>query len=194
MDDRLVNVHYLDKASFVTKTASDNEEVVVFDTSPSYDEVVIKVRDKLNWMDPNEKVELIGRYDVGVGTKSRLKNMPIISELHWGIYKGKVATSEDMSLELFATKGQGSRLYIDLNRQVSSPCHAMSPSGSVARVVDSAEVYASNTYSPPPPSQENEVVGHALEKVNEQYVDGHGDDDDDMHEDETHANEKEKKE
>ena len=82
MDDRLVNVHYLDKASFVTKTASDNEEVVVFDTSPSYDEVVIKVRDKLNWMDPNDKVELIGRYDVGVGTKSRLKNMPIISELH----------------------------------------------------------------------------------------------------------------
>ena len=195
MDDRLVNVHYLDKASFVTKTASDNEEVVVFDTSPSYDEVVIKVRDKLNWMDPNDKVELIGRYDVGVGTKSRLKNMPIISELHWGIYKGKVAASEDMSLELFATKGQGSRLDIDLNRQVSSPCR------SVARVVDSAEVYAPNTSSQPSPSQENEVVGHALEKVNEQYVDGdgdvqcgHGDDDDDMHEDETHANEKEKKE
>ena len=61
--------------------------------------------------------------------------------------------------------------------------------------------YASNTSSQPPHSQENEVVGHALEKVNEEYVDGdgdvqcgHGDDDDDMHEDETHANEKEKRE
>ena len=106
MDDRLVNVHYLDKASFVTKIASDNEEVVVFDTSPSYDEVVIKVRDKLNWMDPNDKVELIGRYDVGVGTKSRLKNMPIISELHWGYTRVKLRRRKTCHLNCLLRRGE----------------------------------------------------------------------------------------
>ena len=151
MDDRLVNVHYLDKASFVTKTASDNEEVLVFDTSPSYDEVVIKVRDKLNWMDPNEKVELIGRYDVGVGAKSRLKSMPITSDLHWVVYKEKVSQSEDKSLELFATKVESPRFTLDLNLHVSSPMDDMSERTMVPLVEHRVVVDAPNAYRQPRP-------------------------------------------
>ena len=40
---RLVNVHYLDKVAFMTNNADildDNEKVIVFETSPNYDEVI----------------------------------------------------------------------------------------------------------------------------------------------------------
>ena len=87
--ERLVNVHYIDKEAFLSNNADTGEEPLVFDTSPSYEDVVAKVRQVLKWMDTNVDVKLIGRYDVGVGAKSRLKSMPITSDLHWDIYKEK---------------------------------------------------------------------------------------------------------
>ena len=36
----------------------------VFDTSPSYDDVVVQVRSILHWINPSDEVKLIGRYDV----------------------------------------------------------------------------------------------------------------------------------
>ena len=130
--------------------ADEGEEPMVFDSSPSYDEVVVKVRNVLDWIDPNDEVKLIGRYDVGVGAKSRLKSMPITSELHWKVYKDKVEESEDRSLELFSTKVEVPRLQIDLNRNVSSPMHD-------GRV----EVYVPNSSSQPPSSQPNEAEMNA---------------------------------
>ena len=101
----------------------EGEEHMVFEYSPTYEDVVVKVRSVLHWMDPNDEVKLIGRYDVGVGVKSRLKSMPITSELHWKVYKGKVEQSQDNSLELFATKVDAPLLQIDLNRHASSLIH-----------------------------------------------------------------------
>ncbi|KAE8779766.1 hypothetical protein D1007_47195 [Hordeum vulgare] len=101
---RHVNVHYMDKEAFLTNNADADEEAIVYDTIPCYEELVAKVRHILEWMDPNDGVKLIGRYDFGVGAKSRLKSVPITSSLHWDVYKEKVSQSEDKSLELFATK------------------------------------------------------------------------------------------
>ena len=59
--DKLVNVHYLDKEAFLSSnTDDDEEEVLVFDTSPSYEEVVEKVRCVLKWLNPNVVVKLVG--------------------------------------------------------------------------------------------------------------------------------------
>ena len=124
----------------------EGEEHMVFEYSPTYEDVVVKVRSVLHWMDPSDEVKLIGRYDVGVGVKSRLKSMPITSELHWKVYKGKVEQSQDNSLELFATKVDAPVLQIDLNWHASSPIHD-----------GRAEVYAPNSYSQPPSSQSNEA-------------------------------------
>ncbi|KAE8806960.1 hypothetical protein D1007_16826 [Hordeum vulgare] len=150
---RLVNVHYMDKEAFLTNNACADEEAIVFDTSPNYDELVAKVRHVLEWMDPNDGVKLIGRNDVGVGAKSRLKSIPITSSLHWDVYKEKVSQSEDKSLELFATKVEAPRFAIDLNRPVSSP---MTERRSVPFVENRIVIDASNAYSQPPTSQENE--------------------------------------
>ncbi|KAE8815597.1 protease 2 [Hordeum vulgare] len=151
---RLVNVHYMDKEAFLTNNADADEEAIVFDTSPSYDDLVAKVRHVLEWMDPNDCVKLIGRYDVEVGAKSRLKTLPITSNLHWDVYKEKNSQSEDKSLELFATKIEAPQFAIDLNRPVSSP---MTERRSVPFVEDKIVIDASNAYSQPPTSQENKV-------------------------------------
>ena len=90
---KLVNVHYLDKSTFMLGNDDEGEEAMVFDTSPNFDDLVVKVRSVLHWNDPNAEVKLIGRYDVGLGVKSRLKSMPITSQLHWYVYKEKVEGS-----------------------------------------------------------------------------------------------------
>ena len=114
---RIVNVHYVDKTSFMKpEIVDDEEEVLTFGASPSYEEVVQQIRMVLNWMDPSDQVELIGRYDVGSGQKSLMKKMPIKSDLQWGAYKEIVASSEVKSLEIFATKVKGSLFHVDLNR------------------------------------------------------------------------------
>src|SRR3989337_552851 len=149
--DKLVNVHYLDKAAFMDGNADEGEEAMVFDTSPSYDDIVMKVRSILNWINPSDGVKLIGRYDVGVGVKSRLKSMPITSQLHWNVYKDKVEGSQDKSLELFATKVEVPQLQLNLNRNVSSPIHD-------GRV----EVCVTDSSSQPPSSQPNEAEMNAI--------------------------------
>ena len=83
----------------------EGKEAMVFDTGTSFDGLVVKVRSVLYWNDPNAEVKLIRRHDVGLGVKSRLKTMPITSQLHWNVYKDKVDASQDKSLEIFATKG-----------------------------------------------------------------------------------------
>ena len=138
----------LAKEAFLSNNADTGEEPLVFDTSPSYEDVVAKVRQVLKWMDTNVDVKLIGRYDVGVGAKSRLKSMPITSDLHWDVYKEKVSQSEDKSLELFATKVESPRFTFDLNRHVSSPMDDMSERTMVPlvehRVVVDAPMLISN--------------------------------------------------
>ena len=76
---KLVNVHYLDKTTFMLGNDDEDEEAMV---CPSFDDLIVKVRSVLHWNDPNVKVKLIGRYDVGLGLKSRLKSMPITFQLH----------------------------------------------------------------------------------------------------------------
>ena len=158
-----MNVHYLDKAAFMDGNADEGEEAMVFDTSPSYDDIVVKVRNVLNWINPSDGVKLIGRYDVGVGVRSRLKSMPITSQLHWDVYKEKVEGSQDKSLELFATrqvKVEVPRPLLDLNRNVSSPIH------------DDVVVYDHNAASQPPSSQPNEedINARAIVLVGDDHV------------------------
>ena len=65
---RIVNVHHVDKANFLKGNVDcvDNEEVVmVFVTTPTYVEVVKRVRMDLKWMDPSDDIELVGRYNSG---------------------------------------------------------------------------------------------------------------------------------
>ncbi|KAE8815170.1 hypothetical protein D1007_07493 [Hordeum vulgare] len=152
------------------------EELMVVDLSPTYEDLVVKVRSVLNWIDPNVDVKLIGRYDVGVGVKSRLKSMPITSELHWKVYTNRVVESQDKSYELFATKVEPPLLQIDLNQLASSPIHD-------ARVA----VYVPRSSSQP--QKEVEMNDRAMliheEKVNVRadnadvdHVDAHVHDDD----------------
>ena len=71
MLSRIVNVHHENFAGF-SKGDIDyrdpNEVVMVFDTSPSFGDVVEKVRSVLNWRDKNDVVEFKGRYNVSHGT------------------------------------------------------------------------------------------------------------------------------
>ncbi|KAF6997137.1 hypothetical protein CFC21_013393 [Triticum aestivum] len=172
---KLVNVHYLEKLTFMLGNDDEGEEAMVFDTSPSFDDLVVKVRSVLHWNDPNAEVKLIGRYDVGLGVKSRLKSMPITSQLHCNVYKEKVDATQDKSLEIFATKvDPPPPLQIDLNRNASSPIHD-----------DCAEVYVPNCSSQPPSSQPNEdhinasaiVLRHDAIPHVEEDASGHVDDD-----------------
>ena len=130
---RIVNVHYVSKEEFFSNNAEyvDNEEkVMVFRTSPTYFQVVARVKEVLKWTDPRDNVELEGRYFVGSGHHTRKKKIPIMCELDWGAYKEVVAASQDKSLELFATKVGGDRSHIDLNR-CASPHDAMTPTRNV---------------------------------------------------------------
>jgi hypothetical protein len=45
----------------------------VFITSPTYSEVVERARMDLNWIDPSDVFELVGRYNVGFGHHNHLK-------------------------------------------------------------------------------------------------------------------------
>jgi hypothetical protein len=143
---RIVNVHHMDKAAFLKGNAEcvDPKEVVmVFTTSPTYAEVVERIRFDLKWMEPSDACELIGRYNAGFGHHNRLKIMPVDSELNWSAYKEIVEGSQDKSLELFATRKFVARLSIDLNRH-ASPCARDEPSEH-----RSADVYDTRMSQPP---------------------------------------------
>ena len=83
MLSRIVNVHHVDFTGF-SKGDIDyrdpDEIVMVFETSPSFGDVVDKVRSELNWRDKNDVVELQGRYNVSHGHYVRWKMMPVDSE------------------------------------------------------------------------------------------------------------------
>ena len=148
---RIVNVHYVDKTSFMNaEIVVNEEEVLTFGASPSYEEVVEQIRIVLNWMDPSDQVELLGRYDVGSGQKSLMKKMPIKSDLQWGAYKEIVASSEVKSLEIFATKVKGSLFHVDLNR---TSINDISTIRSVPIVEERVELETINAMSQPPISQ-----------------------------------------
>lgn len=135
---RLLNVHYLNKATLMNGNDDEGGEAMIFDTGPSFHDLIVKLRSVLHWNDPIVEVNLIRRYDVGLGLKSRLKSMPITSQLHWDVYKEKVDASQDTSLEIFAIKVDAPPLRIDLNRNVFSPIHDVS-----------VEVYVPNSSSQP---------------------------------------------
>ena len=63
-----VYVHHVDKEAFLKgNVETDPDELdMVFDSSPSYAEVLKPVRKDLNWMDPSDIVELEGRHNVGL--------------------------------------------------------------------------------------------------------------------------------
>ncbi|KAE8813561.1 hypothetical protein D1007_09263 [Hordeum vulgare] len=77
--------------------ADEREESMVFVSSPTYEDLVVKVRSVLNCIDPNVDVKLIGR--------------------------NRVVESQDKSFELFATKVEPPLLQIDLNQLASSAIH-----------------------------------------------------------------------
>ena len=143
--EKMVSVHHVDKEAFLKGNVEhDSEEkVVVFGHSPSYAEVVERVRIALNWTDPNDVLSLEGRHNVGFGMHIRWKIMPLNSELCWSAYKETVAASQDKALELFATKT------FDLNRCASEH--------DVRRPVQNEPPHAHEVYyptsSPPPMTQ-----------------------------------------
>ena len=126
--ERIIHVYHVDKDAFLKGNLEpDPEEVdLVFDSSPSFAEVVAQVRIELNWNERNDGVELEGRHNVGFGMHTRWKTMRINSEQRWSVYKETVAESQDKALELFATKTVDARIELDLNRR-SSPVEARSP-------------------------------------------------------------------
>ena len=103
---RIVHVHHVDKDAFLKgNLETDPDELaIVFEQSPTYDEVLKQVRIDLNWMEPNDVVELEGRHNAGHGVHLRWKFLRINSELHWVAYKETVSESLDKSIELFAKK------------------------------------------------------------------------------------------
>ena len=110
-------VHHWDKDAFLkgNKEPDPDEFDMVFESSPSYAELLQQVRKDLNWMDPSDIIELEGRHNVGFGMHIRWKTMRVNSEQRWVAYKETVAESLDKALELFATKKVDSSLHLDLN-------------------------------------------------------------------------------
>jgi hypothetical protein len=125
---RIVSIHHVDKEAFVKGNIDDDleEVVLVFEHTPTYAEMVAKVRDKLKWLDPSDVVEMDGRHNVGFRMHNRWKTIPLNSEERWVAYKEVVAESHVKALELFDTKKVNCRLQIDLNRH-ASPLHGSPP-------------------------------------------------------------------
>jgi len=123
-----VYVHHVDKEAFLKGNVEpDPDELdMVFESSPSYADVLEQVRNDLNWMDPSDVVEFEGRHNVGFGMHIRWKTMRVNSEQRWVAYKETVAESLDKALELFASKKVESSLHLDLNRN-PSPLVASTP-------------------------------------------------------------------
>ena len=123
-----VYVHHGDKDAFLKGNIEpDPDELdIVFDSSPSYAELLQQVRKELNWMDLSDIVELEGRHNVGFGMHVCWKTMRVNSEQRWVAYKETVVESLDKALELFATKKVDSSLHLDLNRN-PSPLVASTP-------------------------------------------------------------------
>jgi hypothetical protein len=74
---RIVSVHFVDKdASMKGNIKLDFEEIViVFEISPNYIEVVEKVRIELEYIDPNDDINLERRHNALFGMHNRSKTM-----------------------------------------------------------------------------------------------------------------------
>ena len=172
MLSRIVNVHHVDFVGFTKGDIDyrDPEEIVmVFETSPTFVDVVDKVRSELNWTDKDDKVELQGRYNVGYDHYIRWKIMPIDSENRWEAYKAVVLDSQDKSLELFATRKVDPRRHLDLNVVASE---RPSPSERVeARVLAEPEVYDISMSQPPLTQPLSPVFNNQYDRDN--YDDNH---------------------
>ena len=57
---KLVNVYYLDKSTFMLGNDDEGEEAMVFDTSPSFDDLVVKVRSVYIGMTQMPRLSLLG--------------------------------------------------------------------------------------------------------------------------------------
>ena len=75
-----VYVHHVDKEAFLKGNVEpDPDELdMVFESSPSYAELLKQVRKDLNWMDPSDVVEFEGRHNVGFGMHIRWKTMRVL--------------------------------------------------------------------------------------------------------------------
>src|SRR3954465_14198776 len=82
---RIVHVHHVDKDAFLRGNIEpDLDELdLVFERTPTYDEVLEQLRIELKWMDPNDFVELEGRHNVGFGMHVHSKTMRIFSKARW---------------------------------------------------------------------------------------------------------------
>ena len=112
-----VYVHHVDKEAFLKGNVEPdpNELDMVFESSPSYAELLQQVREDLNWADPSDIIQLEGRHNVGFGMHIRWKTMRVNSEQRWVAYKETVAESLDKALELFASKKVESSLHLNMN-------------------------------------------------------------------------------
>ena len=165
---RIVNVHHVDFAAFMKGDVDyvDPEEIVmVFESSPSFADVMEKVRSELNWMEKSDVVELKGRYNVGFDHYIRWKMMPLDNENRWQAYKEVVLNSQDKSLELFARRKVRDRGHIDLNQQASASDTSIPVRHDEARVDPEPEEY-DTTMSQPPMTQ-------PMSPVFNNHYDGH---------------------
>ena len=152
MLSRVVTAHHENFAGFSIGDIDyrDPKEVVmVFDTSPSFSDVVEKVRSELNWRDKNDVVQFQGRYNVSHGSYVPWKMMPVDSESRLEAYKAVVMDSRDKSFELFATKKIGARGHIDLNLEACASQGSSPVQHEEIRVDPEPEVYDTLLSQPP---------------------------------------------
>lgn len=122
----------------------NKEKVMVFVTSPSYDEVAKRVKNISNWLDPSEQVEPEGRYDVGSGPRSWMKVMHITSEFDWGVQGGCIFPCEGNAyheeIVSWTICHKGPRLHIVV--RCASARDDMTPTTNVLLVEGQIEVYS----------------------------------------------------
>jgi hypothetical protein len=118
---KIIHVHH---GGRVTSLSSGVEfvdmtsQVVFFPHSPSFNEVVAKLREVLGWTNIGDDVLLEGRYDAGCGLRSFTQMIPICGVNEWDLYKELVEGSQIISLVVVAVKVIGvvrPQLLIDLN-------------------------------------------------------------------------------
>ena len=81
MGRTFVFVHHGDKDTFLKGNIEPDLDKLdmVFDSSPSYAELLQQVWKDLNWMDPSDIIELEGRHNVGFGMHICWKTMHVNS-------------------------------------------------------------------------------------------------------------------
>ncbi|KAE8812972.1 hypothetical protein D1007_09732 [Hordeum vulgare] len=154
---RLVNVHCMEKEALLTNNANGDEQTIVFDTSPSYDEIVAKDVSK-------EKVDQ--SEDKSIKLFATKVEPP----------RGEIDLNQLVSSlmnERRSVPFVEQRIMIDASNAYSQP-----PTSKESEV----ELHAPNACSPPQTSQANEVDVIASEEVIQKDGGGDGDVDGDFDE------------